>query len=123
MGWNFPDYPNDWDSTRKSVYTRAGHQCEQCGSSGKLHAHHKVSLSKGGSNSLSNLKCLCESCHSNKHPHMKSSTQTYDIHAVNQFKDEIEKESRDFANGIMLLFLFIFIVVMGAAFLGPYIFP
>lgn len=72
MNWEFPDYPDDWDSTRKQVYSRAGNRCERCGSSGQLHAHHTVSLSKGGSNSLSNLECLCEDCHSNAHPHMKS---------------------------------------------------
>jgi len=78
VSWKFPKYPEDWDSIRKATYTRAGGRCERCGRSGqRLHAHHRVPLSKGGSNSSYNLECLCEDCHRKEHPHMKRSPYSH----------------------------------------------
>lgn len=71
-------YPPDWKARRKSVYRRDDWTCTRCGmKSGphagdrgaRLHAHHRQPLSNGGSNHLSNLTTLCESCHNNAHGH------------------------------------------------------
>lgn len=71
-GWDFPEYPPDWPELSHAAKHRAGNRCEECGTqSGPLHAHHIVSLSHGGSNSLGNLRVLCESCHAGQHPHMR----------------------------------------------------
>jgi hypothetical protein len=61
--------PPDWDRLRKQVYRRDNYTCQNCGVKGgrrgkaELHAHHGVPLSKGGSNSLSNLTTYCHRCH------------------------------------------------------------
>lgn len=65
-------YPNDWDELRRRVYRRDGLRCTNCGSSDVvLHAHHVVPLSRGGTNSLTNLTSLCDPCHTLVHPHMQ----------------------------------------------------
>jgi 5-methylcytosine-specific restriction endonuclease McrA len=49
------------------VLVRDGYQCQVCGSvvTGKAaHVDHIVPKSKGGSDEVSNLRCLCVSCHS-----------------------------------------------------------
>ena len=63
----FLTYPPDWDNRRNEVVERDGKQCSECGNWRHLHLHHIKSLSKGGSNKISNLKLLCEDCHSKKH--------------------------------------------------------
>ncbi|ELY97467.1 HNH endonuclease [Natrialba asiatica] len=70
--------PPDWEARRKMVYRHDNWTCQACGrQSGphagdegvRLHAHHIVPLSKGGSNRLSNLETLCEPCHQTQHDH------------------------------------------------------
>ena len=69
--WNFPEYPDNWDEITAEVKQRDGHQCVDCGATGVvLQAHHIRSLSRGGTNQLSNLKSVCEKCHARYHPHM-----------------------------------------------------
>jgi hypothetical protein len=70
-------YPPDWDARRGRVYRRDDYTCRHCGrQSGphsnddvRLHAHHQVPKSAGGSNRLDNLVTLCESCHNRAHDH------------------------------------------------------
>jgi len=70
-------YPSDWDSRRKNVYRRDNHTCQNCGERGgiygdaKLHAHHNVPISKGGSHKISNLTTLCKGCHDAIHHNHK----------------------------------------------------
>jgi len=69
--WKFPDYPENWDEISAAVKRRDGYRCVDCGMKDViLHAHHILSLSKGGTNDLGNLKSLCESCHARYHEHM-----------------------------------------------------
>ncbi len=74
-GWSRDEYPDDWDSRRKSVYARDGHQCQNCGAKGgpfgntELHCHHKIPKSEGGSHQKSNLITLCRDCHNDVHDH------------------------------------------------------
>jgi len=63
-------YPNDWEDRRQAVLERDNYRCQNCGAEENLVVHHIVSLSKGGSNELSNLVALCESCHAKIHPHL-----------------------------------------------------
>ena len=50
------------------VLYRDGYQCQKCKTKkGKLHVHHIVFRSKGGSNIPSNLITLCTSCHDKLH--------------------------------------------------------
>lgn len=65
------DYPADWDMIRRSVYRRDSYTCRNCmATEAELHAHHVVPLSKGGSNSTSNIVTLCRDCHTSIHQHM-----------------------------------------------------
>jgi len=63
----FLTYPPDWEKRRKVVKERDGSQCSKCGSGNHIHLHHIIPLSRGGSNKASNLKFLCENCHSKAH--------------------------------------------------------
>ena len=58
-------YPPDWEERKIQVMERDGRQCSKCGKMGHhLHLHHITPLSKGGNNKITNLKLVCESCHS-----------------------------------------------------------
>jgi hypothetical protein len=64
-------YPPNWNEIRQEVLARDGYRCGNCGSTSKLHVHHIVPLSLGGSNELGNLRTLCKICHVKLHPHMR----------------------------------------------------
>ena len=72
------DYGEDWAQQKELCKRRAGYRCEQCGWTPRrkreralLHAHHRLSRRRGGSNALNNLVCLCVKCHAIHHPHMR----------------------------------------------------
>lgn len=59
---------NEW---RAEVFERAGYRCEDCGTlSGPKQAHHIQPWAKFPAlrYDISNGMCLCQSCHSNRHP-------------------------------------------------------
>jgi len=61
---------------RKRVFERDGYQCCNCGvetDADELHAHHIVPRMVGGTDRLSNLATLCETCHRNVHSSRKRS--------------------------------------------------
>lgn len=63
-------YPADWDEKRRKACKIAKGTCSYCFEKGlTLHTHHMIPLSKGGSNELNNLVCICIKCHSVLHPH------------------------------------------------------
>ena len=65
----FRNYPENWADIRREVFGRDDYTCQHCGSyGGILHCHHK---DPQGSDALSNLLTLCESCHIACHPHMQ----------------------------------------------------
>ena len=75
------DYPSDWDSRRKEVYSRDNYECQNCGAKGgsegnaELHAHHIVPISNGGVHELSNLKTMCKGCHNAIHGDIDAQTK------------------------------------------------
>lgn len=73
---DFKKYPENWSNIIALVKTRDNFTCSKCKkifTSYELRVHHMIPLSKGGSNSESNLQTLCGNCHKLKHPHMKNS--------------------------------------------------
>ena len=53
---------------RLRAMERAGWRCQRCGSTGRLEAHHRVPLSKGGVKfHLSNIEIVCRRCHFAEH--------------------------------------------------------
>ena len=54
-------------ATRRAVYARDGHACALCERAEVIHVHHVAKRSAGGSNALSNLICLCPTCHAIAH--------------------------------------------------------
>jgi hypothetical protein len=67
----FPEYPENWREIKRDVHERDNYTCLECGTKPKiLYCHHKVPLSKNGTNERSNLESLCETCHDYKHPHL-----------------------------------------------------
>ncbi|WP_435162332.1 HNH endonuclease [Halorubrum sp. SY-15] len=75
------DYPSDWNSRRKIVYQRDGHECQNCGRHGgskgdaELHAHHVVPKSQGGTHDTTNLITICKECHKAVHSDQKAPTK------------------------------------------------
>lgn len=60
-------YPPDWKArVNKLIEVSLGH-CAQCGTNFDIQAHHKIPLSRGGSNQLDNLILLCKTCHKRTH--------------------------------------------------------
>lgn len=68
-------YPPNWDAIRQRVLARDEYQCQRsncdarggpCGSA-KLHVHHIIPVSEGGSHDRENLVTLCRDCHSDTH--------------------------------------------------------
>jgi 5-methylcytosine-specific restriction endonuclease McrA len=51
-----------WQSIRRAVIKR-DKQCQKCGSTTGLEAHHKIERSDGGADTLENLIALCSLCH------------------------------------------------------------
>ncbi len=70
------DYPDDWQLISSECKRLANYKCKNCNkyfgklNSFMLDAHHKRSISNGGSSDQTNLECLCKSCHKLKHPHL-----------------------------------------------------
>jgi len=50
-------------SLRESVLERDNHECQRCGTTENLEAHHIVPVSHGGSDEKDNLAILCQDCH------------------------------------------------------------
>ena len=70
---------SDWETLSKKCKQRAGYKCQSCGKDFNnmrflLEAHHIIPLSSGGRNTLSNLICLCRSCHHKRHREMRRKT-------------------------------------------------
>ena len=53
-----------WAAVRRALFTRAGWKCQLCGRPGRLEAHHRKPLHKGGAEyEKNNLMALCRTCH------------------------------------------------------------
>lgn len=52
---------------KNKIIEKRGNICEQCGTFGRLIAHHKIKLMDGGTHDESNIKLLCTECHNNIH--------------------------------------------------------
>ena len=86
------DYGKDWNSLAERCKIRAKYCCERCGKSFinnkiALHAHHKIPLSQGGRNVLSNLIAVCENCHSKIH-HKTINTSRFKKNGKRRFYKE-----------------------------------
>lgn len=66
------DYGIDWDVLRMTILERDNYECQESDGycQGPLQVHHRTPLSRGGTNSESNLVTLCRYHHSLKHTHM-----------------------------------------------------
>ena len=67
-----------WKAARREVLVRDNYQCQACGAvvhGKRAHVDHIVPKSKGGSDEVSNLRCLCVSCHS-KHEGWRAANAT-----------------------------------------------
>ncbi len=60
----------EWERTRLVALERDGYKCAQCGSTNRLHVHHKTPWQDDQPNShaLDNMVTLCASCHRKQHP-------------------------------------------------------
>ena len=61
------------NSVRQYIYQRDNYQCQNCGQTQTetiLNIDHIIPLAKGGSNDMSNLQTLCQTCNQNKKHHL-----------------------------------------------------
>jgi hypothetical protein len=67
-------YGINWGILREQVLSRDAYECQESDGycKGPLQIHHRIPLSKGGSNSADNLETLCVYHHSLKHEHMRN---------------------------------------------------
>lgn len=74
-----PGYPQNWEELRLMILERDNFGCQEFDGncSGPLQIHHKLPLSKGGTNSTSNLVTLCFYHHALKHDHMRIKLNGY----------------------------------------------
>jgi hypothetical protein len=100
------NYPEDWDSRRKSVYQRDNYICQNCGRKGgssgdaELHAHHIVPKSKGGTHKPSNLVTVCKKCHKAIHGNSFAPNSHHTIPGKTS-----TKKAQDLKNKISLVFV------------------
>lgn len=51
---------------RQAIFHRDGYECAECGATEQLTVDHIIPISKGGTETLENLRTLCKSCNSKK---------------------------------------------------------
>jgi hypothetical protein len=61
-----PSRPPMPASVKRTVWTRDGGRCVQCGSNQKIQFDHVIPYSKGGADSVANLQVLCQRCNLRK---------------------------------------------------------
>jgi 5-methylcytosine-specific restriction endonuclease McrA len=69
----------DFYNLKQFVLSRDGHCCQKClgkKKDNKLHVHHIVFRSNGGTNSPDNLITLCKTCHDNLHLHSNAEQES-----------------------------------------------
>ncbi|MGK2230634.1 MAG: hypothetical protein ACI9QA_000793 [Methanobacteriota archaeon] len=104
-------YPPDWNSRKTKVKRRDNYRCQECGdkclseNDVRLHVHHTVPKSDGGSHTFDNLQTLCVQCHSAKHPdnwklaRMADDTSSvialFFLWLVELFSDDSEEQSEE----------------------------
>jgi len=56
-----------WRALRRAVFQRDNYTCTYCGARGvKLHCDHKIPISRGGTDDMSNLTTACARCNQSK---------------------------------------------------------
>lgn len=56
-----------WNKIKEEVFKIYGRKCINCGTTININVHHKIPLSKGGTNDITNLIPLCKTCHEKLH--------------------------------------------------------
>jgi len=57
----------EFKKIREEILKRDNYKCVECGSDYDVEVHHRIELSKDGTNSPDNLITLCHICHLKKH--------------------------------------------------------
>lgn len=75
---NYTGSSEGWAKLSKEVWIRDNYTCFKCKRprakfkpDEKLNTHHIQPLSKGGSDSKSNLMTICSTCHNKQHSHLR----------------------------------------------------
>jgi 5-methylcytosine-specific restriction endonuclease McrA len=69
----------DFYNLKQFILSRDGHSCQKClgkKKDNKLHVHHIIFRSNGGTNSPDNLITLCKTCHDNLHLHSNAEQES-----------------------------------------------
>lgn len=87
-------YGDDWAELSRKCKERDNYTCRRCGYTHsttrprrQLHAHHIVSVFKGGPNKLVNLITICDDCHGREHKHLRKAQATKKkVHRISKVK-------------------------------------
>ena len=69
-------FANQYETLFLKLLSATDYKCQQCGDSNALTIDHKIPLSKGGTDELSNLQFLCRKHNSQKHDKMPMEVTT-----------------------------------------------
>ena len=72
---------------REHMKSILGNKCVNCGSTDNIEYHHIVPLINGGTNKLSNIVPLCDSCHYKAHDKNKFKTRKAGRNRLVNYKD------------------------------------
>jgi 5-methylcytosine-specific restriction endonuclease McrA len=64
---DFPTENKTTMATKAMLVKAKGKRCQRCGNEHKLTIHHIKPVSEGGTNDLSNMALLCDTCHKKVH--------------------------------------------------------
>lgn len=97
-GWQYQKSNRLDENIRKAVILRDGCKCMECGKSNcKLEVHHIKPRRLNGSNTLSNLITLCETCHQKT----EGKEEQYMEHYFNILKSS-DNKNLDYASHVMI---------------------
>ena len=80
-----------WYKARQKVLDRAGHRCEMCGYQGKGLTVHHVKPRKEYpmlALELTNLVCVCSSCHNRLHDRSDGTLRDVNVEAIKETEDD-----------------------------------
>jgi len=66
--------PKSWDRYKREAKERHGNECYMCEEEIKIHIHHIIPLSAGGTNHIDNLIPLCPKCHGKAESYIREMT-------------------------------------------------
>ena len=89
----YQEEDSTWLNRKDDVFEKYSKKCMNCGATKDIHVHHKISLSKGGTNCIENLIPLCKKCHEELHGY-EMNDYTSEVKLNNYYGNAISKSKK-----------------------------